>query len=124
MAKVQRVKFNANYYDSGKVKYAQGEHYPKTAQTDSCVLAGHAEYLDVDMPREDAAAEQKAAEEKLAAEREPTTKAEAAAARGGDAIPDDSWSDDQLRAYLDGKNISYSARAKHEDLLALASAAT
>ncbi len=85
--KVQRVLFNTNFYNSGIVKYAKGEHYPKTEQTDSCVLAGHAEYVDVDMPQEDAEQEQKEAVDKLAAERRATTEAQAAVERGGDAIP-------------------------------------
>jgi len=85
--KVQRVLFNTHFYDAGVVKYAKGEHYPKTEQTDSCVLAGHAEYVDVDMDQDDAAQEQKAADDKLAAERRPTTEAQAAVERGGDAIP-------------------------------------
>lgn len=88
MAKVQRVLFNTNYYESGVAKYEKGKHYPVTAETETRILAGNAEKVEVDMSRELAADEQAAAAARLAAEREPTTKAEAAAARGGDAIPE------------------------------------
>jgi len=83
--KVTRILFNVNFYDRGEVKYAAGKHYPVTAQTQSCVLAGSAEEVQVDMPAEQAAAETEAAVTALAAERGSSATAEAAAARGGDA---------------------------------------
>jgi hypothetical protein len=93
--RVQRVLFNDTFYDSGIVKYAEGKHYPKTAQTESLVLAGHAKYLDVDMPKEDAVREQNAADKDLAIERKRTIKAEEDEARGGDAMP----------GYIAGKKV-------------------
>lgn len=87
MAKVQRVLFNTNYYESGVAKFEKGKHYPVTDETKTRILAGDAELADVDMSREAAAEEQAAAQAKRAAELDATTKAEAAAARGGDAIP-------------------------------------
>lgn len=87
MAKVQRVLFNTNYYESGVAKYEKGKHYPATQETETRILAGDAEKVEVDMARDAAAEEQAGAEAKLAAERKATSGAEAAAARGGDAIP-------------------------------------
>jgi len=55
MAKVTRIKFLTNYYDAGQVKYAQGEHYPKTAETNAQALQGHAEEIEVDMDADAAA---------------------------------------------------------------------
>jgi len=93
--RVQRVLFKDNFYDSGVIKYAEGKHYPKTAQTESLVLAGHAEHLEVDMPKEDAVREQNAADKDLAIERRRTIKAEEDEARGGDAMP----------GYIEGKKV-------------------
>lgn len=86
MAKqVTRIKFLVNYYDRGEVKYAAGQHYPVTDQTETCVLAGHAEEVKVDMPTDQAKSEAKEAAAKLEEEREATSTAEANAAKGGDA---------------------------------------
>lgn len=85
MAKVTRIKFNTPYYELGIVKYKAGEHYPVTPQTSSCVVAGHAETVEVDMKPQQAVDEQEAATAALTVAREATVEAEANAAKGGDA---------------------------------------
>jgi hypothetical protein len=87
MAKVQRALFNTSYYESGAAKYEKGKHYPVTEETKTRALAGDAEIVEVEMQRDAATEEQAAAQTKLGAERKATSDAEAAAARGGDAIP-------------------------------------
>ena len=37
------IKFNTNFYDSGALKYADGESYPATEETLRCVASGIAE---------------------------------------------------------------------------------
>ena len=37
------IKFNTNFYDSGALKYADGESYPATDETLRCVASGIAE---------------------------------------------------------------------------------
>jgi hypothetical protein len=76
MAKITRIKFNTNYMESGEVKYAKGEHYPKTPETTAQAMQGHAEEIEVDMEKETATAEAKAAAAKLAGERADTAAAE------------------------------------------------
>ena len=79
MAKVDRVRFNVNYYELGQVKYAAGTHYPVTEETKTRVAAGDAEQISVDMDPDIAAAEETAAEAEVAAERQATLEAETGA---------------------------------------------
>lgn len=83
-AKVERVQFATNYYDSGAVKYAQGKHYPKTPHTLSQVAAGVAEVITVEVDADEHEVETAAALGLLKATNQATEAAEAAeeAARG------------------------------------------
>ena len=44
----QIVKFPADFYDMGVVKYAEGQYYPLTSETQSLVDTGYAELIDAD----------------------------------------------------------------------------
>ena len=85
--KVQRVMFKADYYELGAVKYAKGQHYPVTDETNTRALAGDAELVDIEMGKDAAVAQQAAADAALTKERQATSEAEAAVRRGGDAVP-------------------------------------
>lgn len=128
MAKVKRALFLTPYYELGAVKYEKDKNYPRTSQTDTCVLAGHATNVEVEMKQDVADEEQAAADAKLAAVNKSSREAEAAAARGGDAIPvkadkfDDMTVAD-LKDFLDKKKVDYPSGALRDDLLVLARAA-
>jgi hypothetical protein len=76
MAKVKRVLFNLDFYESGIEKYTKGKHYPVTEQTESCVLAVLAEYVEVDMDGQLAREQEVAAKAKLEEELARTRRAE------------------------------------------------
>lgn len=40
------VKFAADYYDEGAVKFVAGEYYPLNSETSSLVTTGHADLID------------------------------------------------------------------------------
>lgn len=42
------VKFAADYYDEGAVKFAAGQYYPLNSETSSLVTSGHADLIDDD----------------------------------------------------------------------------
>jgi hypothetical protein len=76
MAKVKRALFNSTFYDSGKPLYEEGKHYPITEQTHSCVLARHAEIVEVEMDSQPAREQEVAAKAKLDEDRAQTRRAE------------------------------------------------
>lgn len=79
MAKVKRILFNTNYYELGEVKYAKGQHYPVTDETQTRVKAGDAEPIDADMDPAEAAADKTEATAQRERELAPTRAAETGA---------------------------------------------
>lgn len=46
---IRRAQFFVNYYERGRVKYAQGRDYPVTDQTRSQLMAGNAALVSHDV---------------------------------------------------------------------------
>lgn len=83
LAKVERAKFMATYYDGGKAKYESGKHYPVTDEVKTRVAAGDAEVVTVEMDADEHEAEHSAATSALNAARKRTLEAEALARKNG-----------------------------------------
>lgn len=81
--KVERAQFHVNFYESGKVKYEAGKHYPKTPETESQVAAGNAKLLKVEVDQADHEAEHTAAHAALKHARRATIAAEEDARKRG-----------------------------------------
>jgi hypothetical protein len=62
LAKVERARFHATFYERGQPKYEAGKHYPVTPETESQIVAGNAKKESVEMDADEHAAESESAE--------------------------------------------------------------
>ena len=75
---MKKAQFNKNIYDNGFVKYAAGQQYDLTDDTQRQVRRGHAEIVDVKVARKGTAKQIAAAKKALAAAEDAANAAHAA----------------------------------------------
>lgn len=82
---MKKAQFNKNIYDNGFVKYAAGQQYELTDDTQRQVRRGHAEIVDVKVARKGTAKQIAAAKKALAAAEDAAATARTALANAAEA---------------------------------------